>query len=372
MKSFYFVAHRVESWNRLLDFRLFKPLHKNPKLHWFLVWLAPFYWISSFVSLFAKKGHEVVDEFHFAGMKSQTILLKNYGWHFKFDRIREKIQQRILETILCTQKKGGVIGLGALIKDEKLTQGGQWIVDQLGDRLTVPLVHGDTATAVVALKQFDAIREKYSINSPIFITGSTSKIGRVICLVLAKNKIVVKMFTRDQGRFLSIKKEAGEFGEYLIRASSLRDGQDCQLWLTGKSEPSGKKLLRAIPQGAIVENFSVPNPLWENKLHPRSDITAIEGGLLEYDPSKTDLAFTMRLGPRRVYACLAGVAVQAYQGWTDHEVGPVDLDMLPVVWEVSQEIGFWLPELPEIVAQEVEILKPLWKELADVPIALVL
>jgi len=376
MKTFKFLAHRVEAWNRLLDFRLFKHLHKNPKLHWFWFWLAPYYWISAILALFAKKGHETVDRYHFAGMRGETILLKNYGWHFKLHYGRERMRERILEAVLDAQEKGeGVIGLGALTKNEELTQGGQWIVNQLGDRLKVPLVHGDTATTVVALKQFDAIREKYGIDSPVFITGATSKIGRAVCLVLARNKVFVRMFTRDADRFMTIRKEAGEFGKYLSRATSLADGQDCQLWLTGKSEPSGKKMLRVIPKGAIVMNFSVPNPLGENKLHPRADLIAIEGGLLGYDSSKTDLFFTMRLRQDLTYACLGGTIVHAHEGWTHHEVGPVEVPMLHKVWDVLEEIGFFLPELPMALAQETQEareVRPLWQKLANAPISLVL
>ncbi|MEA3273413.1 MAG: hypothetical protein U9Q72_02355 [Patescibacteria group bacterium] len=371
-RDFAFLAHRVESWNRLLDFRIFKHLHKNSKLHWFYVWLAPFYWSSSFISLFAKKGYGTVDDFKFAGMNGQTILLKNYGWHFLSSRLKEKMKGRILEAVLCAQEKGsGVIGLGALVKNEELTQGGQWIVDQLGDKLKTPLVHGDTLTAVTVLKQIDAVRTRESINPLIFITGATSKIGRAVVLTLAKNKIFVKMFTRDKERFMSIRDEAGRFGKYLSRASSLQDGQDCQLWLTGKSEPSGKKLLQTIPNGVVVINFSVPNPLGENKLHPRKDLVVVEGGLLEYDPSKTDLFFTMRLRPGLTYACHAGTAVHAYQGWTQHEVGPVEVSMLSEVWRIAQEIGFFLPALPARQTKWAKEAKPFWGKLANMPASIV-
>ena len=155
------------------------------------------------------------------------------------------------------------------------------------------------------------------------------------------------MYTNSEARFFAIKEEAGEFGQYITMATSLKEGKECQLWLTGKSKPSGRKLIRAIPQDAIVVNFSVPNPLGENNEHPRKDILAIDGGLLAYDYSVTNLHFTMRLRPGLTYACHAAAAVHACKGWMHHEVDNVDLKMLRPVWEAALEIGFFLPPIPE-------------------------
>ena len=372
--SFAFLAHRVESWNWLLNFKIFNYLHRKPELHWFWLWLWPVCAIVSFAQMFGRKSFETVDNFQFAGMKSQTILLRNYAWHFLFGRMRKAIKQRILEAVLSAQKDNQVIGLGALTKAEWLTQGGQWIVDKLGDKLQSSLVHGDTLTAAGVLKMVDAIFKKYHLGGPVFITGATSKIGQAVVLILARNQVFVKMYTNSNKRFVAIKETAGENGKFISKALSLKDGADCQLWLTGKSKPAGKKLLRAIPEGAVVMNFSVPNPLGENNFCPKSGVLAIEGGLLAYDPTITDLRFTMRLRPGLTYACHAATAVHAYKGWTHHEVSKVDIDILRHVWKASQEIGFFLPELPEEVTQVAKYKekKPLWKKLADVPASIIL
>lgn len=369
-KTFGFLAHRVESWNALLDSKLFNHLHKNPQLHWFWIWMAPLYWAVSIISLFTRRGYDVVDEFYFSGMKSQTVLLQNYGWHFlEWLGLWGFIKRRILRTVLAMQKVSQVIGLGALVKNEKLTQGGEWIVEKLGDKLTSWLVHGDTLTAAAVLKKIDEVIRKYHFNSSVFMTGATSKIGRAIALKLAENQISVKMYTRSEKRFAEIVAEAGEFGRFLTRAKSLKEGADCQLWLTGKSKPSGKKLLRAIPKGSVVINFAVPNPLGENNHQPKPGVLAIEGGLLAFDESVTNIRFNMRNKPGFTYACHAATAVHTYKGWKFHEVGRVKLPMLREVWQAAEEIGFFLPALPEVAAQVVREPKSLWKKLADVPAA---
>ncbi len=372
-KSFAFLAHRVESWNALLDSRLFSYLHKYPQLHWCWIWLAPLYWIVSVISLFTKRGYETVDKFEMAGMSGETILLRNYAWHFLFGKARRIIKKRILAAVLSAQERNQVIGLGALTKAEWLTQGGKWIVDKLGDQLNAVLVHGDTLTAATCLKQLDAIRKKYGIDSPVFMTGATSKIGRANALTLARNKVLVKMFTqgkKGQARVRAIQKEAGVYAQYIELASSLKDGSDCYLWLLGKSKPAGSRLLRAIPKGAVAVNFSVPNPLGENKERPRSDLIVIEGGLLAYDSSVTNLNFTMRLRPGLTYACHAATMVHAYEGWRHHEVTKVDTSQLKFVWQAAERIGFFLPELPEFKLQERKA--SFWAKLGEVPASIAL
>ena len=305
-------------------------------------------------------------------MEGQTILLRNYAWHFIFGVLRKTIKERILQAVLFAQKDNQVIGLGALTKAEWLTQGGQWIVDELGDKLKSSLVHGDTLTAAGVLKMIDTILKKYHLRGPVFITGATSKIGRAIVLTLAKNHVFTKMYTKSEKRFVAIKKEAGENGIFIPKTNSLKEGADCQLWLIGKYKPSKEKLLRAIPKGSVVLNFSVPNPLGENNYKPKPGVLAIEAGLLAYNPSATDLHFTMRLRPGLTYACHAGTAVHAYKGWQFHEVGRVELPMLREVWQAAEEIGFFLPVLPEEVTQVIKEPKSLWKKLADMPAGIIL
>lgn len=318
--------------------------------HWFF-WAWPLCAIISVVYLIGYKRFDVVDRFIFRrsnndeGIKAMTILIRNFGWHFFLPKFRSVIQQRILDAVLYAQEHVSVIGLGALTKDERITKGGKWIVDILGDRLHVPIVHGDTLTAMVVIQQALALIEKYRIKSPVFLTGSTSKIGRAVALYLAGRGIKVIMYTQDQERFDKIYSEAGEHSDNLTRSDNLAEGYGCALWIIGKTIPSGRELLEHIPKGAVVLNFAVPNPLTKCNFKRRPDLHGYEGGLLEYNPELTTLHFTMRLRPGLTYACHAGTFVHAAKGWTHHEVGPVDIGQLHEVWQAAQELGFRLPQL---------------------------
>lgn len=341
-KRFVFVAHWVETWNWLLWWS--KDLHQHPEhsRRWMLLW--PVFFVVSLVYILGKRGYDIVDRFQFNGrLEGRIALIRSFGWQFFVNSFRNKIRQRILSAVLELQESTDVIGLGALAKAEWLTRGGKRVVEKLGDKLKVPVVHGDTLTAATVIRrvlQFNLF--------PVFLTGATSKIGRAVALDLASRGITVKMFTESEGRFNEIRDEAEESKRrFLVNSLSLDDGKDCPLWITGKAIPAGEKLLKHIPEGAVVLNFSVPNPVRERLFKKRPDIRFVEGGLLAFDPKRSTQSFNMRLWAGETYACHAGTMVHAYMGWTHHEVGPVDMAKIWSVWDAAESLGFFLFPLPQ-------------------------
>lgn len=349
-KKFVFIAHWVENWNWLLWW--FKPLHDNPFLSVVFLPLWPLCALMAVIYLVGCKAYDVVDNFTFAGVSGETILIRNFGWHFLRQSWRNLAFRRICAAVLDAQKRGAtVIGLGALVKDESVSRGGAKIVEALGDRLRVPIVHGDTLTAAVVVEQALAIIYRMHIDDKtVFLVGATSKIGRAVALSLVAHGIRVRMFTKNQDRYEMIREEA--YNNNIIirrnalmmdRAETVQNGKDCPLWIIGKALPKGKELIQHIPRNAIVLNFSVPDPLSPRLLRRRPDIRHFDGGLMAYDPKATTLEFRMRLLPGLTYACHAGTIVHAHMGWTDHEVGPVDWTRLKAVFATAQDVGFFLP-----------------------------
>lgn len=345
--SMVFLAHYVENWNWLSVFN-FKKINENPESYLYFIFLFwPIYMIASIFYMFGKKPFNIIDDFNFKHIRCQTKALRNFGWHFFIPKYRDTIRKRIIDSILYAQEKHGVIGLGALTKDEKITKGGQWIIETLGDKLKVPLVHGDTLTAAVVIEQIINTYEHLSMSKDgsIFLIGSTSKIGRAISLTLAENKIKVKMFTASEERFNEIRKEAGENKIFLEKVSSLSEGKDSILWVTGKAIPKGNELIKYIPKNAIVINFAVPNPVSERDKKNRKDVIFCNGGILNYNEKDTNIHMNMRLPKGSIYACHAGTIVHTACGWRHHEVGPVDLKMVPVVFSEAIKLGFTIPKL---------------------------
>jgi len=249
--------------------------------------------------------------------------------------------------VLDAQKRGAkVIGLGALTKAEWLTAGGAWIVEALGDKLKIPIVHGDTLTAAAVMHRVVRVMKYKTLPPEVFVTGGTSKIGRALTLALAQRQISVYVYTQSAKRFAEIICEAETLGcsKYVLHATNLQVGAHCRMWVTGKAEKGvGKKIIATLPHKAVVVNFSVPDPLSVRLLRRRPDVEHLDGGLMGFDPAISSMFFMMRLKPGMLYSCHAGTMVHAYRGWTHHEVGPVSLTELDVCWEAAMELGLFLP-----------------------------
>ena len=85
---------------------------------------------------------------------------------------------------LCDADDAGVryFGLAALNKAEWLNHGGSDILKVLGER-KIRIVHGNTLTAAAI---WHAVGESTTAAETVFVSGATSKIGRVLCILLAR------------------------------------------------------------------------------------------------------------------------------------------------------------------------------------------
>jgi len=187
------------------------------------------------------------------------------------------------------------------------------------------------------------LKEQAYWSNSVFVTGSTSKIGRAVVLSLANQHIRVVMYTQVKARFDEIAAEAGQNSSYLVFSSDLSDGKSCDLWMTGKMLPRGKELLDRIPYGATVINFSVPDPLTPKLMKSRPDILHLDTGLLAYDHKFMSPKFTWLLPNGVIYACLGGSIVHSILGIDAHEVGPVVVADMDKYWNAALALGFTIP-----------------------------
>jgi len=342
-QKYVFIAHYVETWNWLLNHKVFAFLHKRSGLPFYLLPLAIIYIPVSIYFFFRREPFKVVDSFRVNDhVYGYTILINNFGWHFLFKKRHELIRQRILAAALFAQNelKVDVIGLGALTKDESLTQGGKWLYDQKG--IHVPIVHGDTCTAWFVIKRLEEIYAEHGKRSPIMMIGPTSKIGRAVMLYLAPRGYVFKAFTSSQERFKRLQEELPQAHRAnIVHVTQLSEASDCRVWVTGKSKPIGKVLVEVIPHGAAVLNFSVPDPLHAKHLMKRRDICHVDGGLVT-TPATCEMTYMMRLKPFVTYACSGGTMVHAQCQWSESEVGDVPIEKLEAVGRAGEEMGIHL------------------------------
>jgi predicted amino acid dehydrogenase len=357
-RSFVFLAHPVRCNDA--PFMWLRRLSDRSVVHWW--WLRLLWPVWALVSLFHllwPGSHLRTDAYRFGDrLRGHSWLVRNFAWHYLAPPLQGLVRRRINRAVLAAQRMGAdVVGLGALNKAEWLNGGGKQIVDDLGDQLHIPVVHGDTMTAAVVFQRaWQAIEVRELRSTPVFITGGTSKTGRAVALALCGRGTRVKLLTGSEERFLQIQRAAGDRAHLLERATGLADGADCLLWITGKSIPAGRELAEAIPSDGVVVNFSVPDPLPPAVLQTRPDLLHLDGGVLAYDPDRTDLWFTLGLQRGVVYACHAGTMVHAHLGWTHHEVGEVDVARMHAAWRGAAEVGLRLPE-PTSHQQPVALLR---------------
>jgi len=329
-------------------------------LYYPYLFIGSLYWCSTKKKLKGFHSEEVfsftdlsntLDDFNNEGDDSlkrysgETWIIRNYGVQYLLPSFKKLIQSRIEEAVLEAVKQNvRVVVLGSFNKAEFINHGGNDIVEKLQDKLNGTYIsHGDTLSAAVIFNHIKQLRQENYWKNSIFIIGSTSKIGRAVCLSLANEGFQVVMFTQCKKRFDEIAGEAGHNSKNLVFANNLSLGKSCDLWLTGKMLPSGKKLLNAIPFGATIANFSVPDPLTPKLLKSRKDLLHLDSGILGYDFKAMSPKFTWLLPGGIIYACLAGGIVHSIFRYEKHEVGPIIIDEMDRYWNDALQLGFFIP-----------------------------
>jgi len=274
-----------------------------------------------------------VQRYQYRGTQCATWCLPVTGHFYFMKSHRQAISDMIVQAVKDADDAGvRYLGLAHLNKAEFINQGGKDLLPQLGDR-KIRVVHGNTLTAAAV---WQALREHTTPKDEIVFAGSTSKIGRALCILLSNRGNTVRMITGCEERFQKIKSEAGEGGKKLVRVQTYEEGVGCRAWILGKwMEP--KKIQAMIPPGSLIIDFAVP--------HVSEDIAKdyryVNGASLSYSQKETDITFCHDV-PNTVPACLAAAIVHARENTQKHETGEVDVDEVEGWWEKATRHGFSL------------------------------
>ncbi|XP_039814351.1 very-long-chain aldehyde decarbonylase GL1-1-like [Panicum virgatum] len=290
-------------------------------LHWpiaFAVMLAMWASSKTFVAYF----------YRLRGRLFQTWVVPRYGFQYFLPFAKDGINKQIEAAILRADKMGvKVVSLAALNKNEGLNGGGTLFVAK-HPGLRVRIVHGNTLTAAVIL------REIPEGTAEVFLTGATSKLGRAIALYLCRKRVRVMMLTASEERFQKIQEEAPpEAQQYLVRVTKCQSAQHCKTWIAGKWLSPRQQLWA--PAGTHFHQFVVP-PI----LRFRRDCTYGELAAMRLPDDVQGLGVCeYTLGRGVVHACHAGGVVHFLEGYEGHEVGAIDVDRIDVVWEAAMRHG---------------------------------
>jgi WAX2 C-terminal domain/Fatty acid hydroxylase superfamily len=262
-------------------------------------------------------------------LRLETWVTPAWGFQFFFSSFHSFINSKIEQAILEADQMGvKVLGLGALNKNEALNGGGSLFVERHPD-LTVRVVHGNTLTAAAVLQKIPTV-------DTVFLTGSTSKLGRAIALYLSdfRNTKVI-MYTTAKDRFEKIQKEA-KVPSNLIYSPTMEPGKSCNVWIVGKFCSPKEQALA--PPGTTFHQFVVP-PLEESRKDcVYTDLPAFRLPKAAKDFKTCEM--TMERGD--VHACHAGAIVHGLEKWDHHEVGAIDHSRIDDTWEASLKHGFTL------------------------------
>ena len=233
-----------------------------------------------------------------------------------------------------------VLCLGALNKAESINGGGLGIVNELGPRRKISIIHGNHLTAAAVVETIYQVFGDRKVK--FFLTGASSKVGWAVAQALRdRHAYEVLCHSTDPGR----RRFFREHG--FASAASLAEGSAfSKYWIVGKYDTS---VARLIPQSATAVVFSVPHPLGV-----RSDVRVIEAGTLHMDLQKLDRprSFTNKLRAHEIFACHAASAVAAYRLKNGSpridEVGPVDPHEMDSWLNDAKLLGFQIPSFDPV------------------------
>ncbi|XP_073018351.1 very-long-chain aldehyde decarbonylase CER3-like [Primulina eburnea] len=294
------------------------------------IYLMPFLPLSflAMLIMWAKSKTFLYSFYELRDRLHQSWIVPRFGFQYFLPFAAQGINQQIEEAILRANRLGvKVISLAALNKNEALNGGGRLFVDKHPD-LKVRVVHGNTLTAAVILNEIpEDVTE-------VFLTGATSKLGRAIALYLCRKGVRVLMLTQSTERFRKIQKEAqADHQKYLVQVTKYQAAQHCKTWIVGKWITAREQ--RFAPSGTHFHQFVVPPVLQFRRDCTYGDLAAMK--LPEDVEGLGSCEYTMGRGV--VHACHAGGVVHSLEGWTHHEVGALEVDMIDVVWKAALKHG---------------------------------
>ncbi|OIS97283.1 protein eceriferum 3 [Nicotiana attenuata] len=317
--DFVFLAHVVDLTSAMHVPFLFRSFGSKPfSTRLFLLPLLPIAFVVMLV-MWAYSKVFLNTFYNLRGRLHQTWVVPRFGFQYFLPFAAEGINNQIEQAILRADRLG--------VKNEALNGGGTLFVNK-HPNLKVRVVHGNTLTAAVILKEIpEDVTEA-------FLSGATSKLGRVIALYLCRRQVRVLMLTSSTERFQKIQKEApAEYQKYLVQVTKYEAARNCKTWIVGKWITPREQSYA--PKGTHFHQFVVPPILSFRRDCTYGDLAAMR--LPEDVQGLGSCEYTMERGV--VHACHAGGVVHSLEGWTHHEVGAIDVDRIDLVWEAAMKHG---------------------------------
>jgi len=279
----------------------------------------------------------VMQRYRYRGTEAATWCLP-VAARFYLDKAKRPGIAKRVEAAVDAAEAAGVkyVGLAALNKAEWLNGGGETTRARVeAKRQNVKIVHGNGLTTAAVL---ETVKRKTLPEDVVCVTGATAKIGRCLCVALARRGHRVLCLTTAADRYADLVREAGAAGAMLEHVSTHAEAaaRGADVWVLGKMCFEHTIHAHARP-GALVVDYAVPHLV----PRPGAQYHYVNGAALVYDPKDSDLTFCHDVRGT-VPACLAAAICHARDDFGEHETGPVDVDTLDAWWKRAQKHGFRL------------------------------
>eukprot|EP00253_Pinus_taeda_P001261 PITA_01261 len=191
---------------------------------WYVWIFMPFIWLGFPLWGWRWATSHVISKYTIGEFNQETWVLPRLALQFFLPFGQDKINNLIEEAIVEADRIGvKVIALGGLVKNEVLNGGGELFVKK-HPNLHIRVVHGNTLTTAVLLHELP-----HNVDQ-VFLTGSTSKIGKAIALYLCKKRVRVLMLTTSFERFNAVRNQApAKYQQYLEHVSKYVAGRFCKV-----------------------------------------------------------------------------------------------------------------------------------------------
>jgi predicted amino acid dehydrogenase len=211
-----------------------------------------------------------------------------------------------------------VIGLGALTAPA--TAGGEWLRDQVGDRVTI--TNGNAYTAAVLRRNvLDGIAHLSPNRRPrVAVIGCTGSVGAVLSRLLATAGLDLLLIGRKKEKVAQV---LGDLSSAEC-SESIDDAVSADVVVTLTSAASAKITPRCLRRGALVIDAAEPANVSDADARAwAAHATVVRGARVKIPSYHCSYDFGLA-DPADTFACLAETYLCARDGIREHSVGTPD------------------------------------------------
>jgi len=335
-----FLGHGF-GWSSILHMPMINPYLSTQKAGDIRWWMYPFFPICALIALVCRifvRVSMTMQRYSYKHLACATWVAPVLAYNYACAKELPYINMLLLKAIRDADEQGAThVGLGALNKAVFLNGGGQSLLPHLPQSSRVRIVHGNTLTAAVVCFR---LRQCIRPEQDIVFTGATSMVGTPVVLRLLQEGFKIRILTRSAVRFADLRRRAGADGDRLRQIERYEEGADCRVWVLGTM--ATRPLGQLVPAGTTFYEFGVPisNPEF---LRPHRVVSVAS---LRVNRQVCDLTFCHDHSSEQMPSCLAATIIHGLEGFTEHEVGDVDVAKMDGWLQLATKHGFDL-SLPE-------------------------